>query len=784
MKPEDRIIYLEAIARLAQVHADARDADPLRTFLPLPSTGWALTSDVWVILGSRGTGKSALFHLATAGIPSLGELFDAPIPEARWLDCFSVSGYQHPEVGVLEALSDIDDQDLRGLWAALLLQRLADAGEADGVAPRVLAEVQALAPNAAATWAPGIKRMLGDLIGALDGVDAALHASGRRVFCCYDALDQISPFDGQMRRRHIRVLLALWSSLSLRHRSLRAKVFLRDDLLDPQALDFPDASKLRSRSTALQWSHEDLSRLIVRYLAREGEAVREWLGRVKQLRLRHHPRLGWLPGPMPEAVRTAFTSRIMGGAIGEGIFRVEPGRWIVGRLQDARRDISPRTTLRFFGHAGREALHRARERSSRSPILLSDRDLAASIRRTSADRVAELREEYKIVNRMENLSELRIPIRRADAEPLLSRPAALEQPPHEHPGDAVLEELVRLGVVSEYGDPAARLLDVPDIYRYGFGIGVDYSEAFRAYIMNGPESLQLLQRGDLPHVDEIIAAGDPDGSILTSAMGEALRRHYSGNTVSAVRLLETVFDLAQRRDDPTLTFEVLLLTSEVYLTLDPEAALRLLESLRALLKEHSFSARPEIEVATRVQECIALLSLHRIDDARTIAATLESSATADSSLRDHLAWIHGQIALFSGDLVDAARRASALADADDPLSRWRGYLIAASLIIMRGRSPKDYLGSAQGMLPWALSLEGVTKDQLRDTAMLAYLPACDPDMRDLLRVGAEQLAAAYLAQLDDLTLDELRIEAQREYTRDQGKARFIRATAEAAQFTR
>ena len=681
-----------------------------------------------------------------------------------------------------QATAGISDAEIFALHMEEAVRAAEAAGQSSFVPPGLL--VSAAKTNAELEAILGSHQVAFEarqarLVLALDQIDASLHAAGRRVFCCYDALDRISPFNGHMRRRHIRVLLSLWSSLSSRHRSLRAKVFLRDDLLDPKALEFPDASKLRARSASLRWSHEDLSRLIVRYLAQDGEAVLAWLRRIKQLELRPDPRLGWLPGAMPEAVRTAFTNSMTGNAIGTGIFRVEPGRWIVGRLQDAKGEISPRTTLRFFGYAGLEGLHRAREQPSRSPILLSDRDLAASIRLTSRDRVTELREEYEIVNRMENLSDLTIPIPRAEAERRLARPAALEVPRGEYPGDAVLEELERLGVVSEYGNPDARVLDVPDIYRYGFGIGVDYSEAFRSYIMNGPAALSLLQRGDLPQLDVLIAKADHDGSLILGAIKGAWERYLSGNAVAAMHLLETALDLAKRKNDPEMTFQALFFTSEVYLSFAPDAALAAIAYARALLNADPLPAQGRREAVLAIQECCALISLHRTEQARTAIDALSERAEAqDPELRDNLSWIRGQLALLSGDTVEAARYAAALVEAKYEVQQWRGYLLAASLVMMRGRAPKDCLGSAHGMLPWALSLDGLSDSQLRTAARLAYLPACAPDADDIVRKGAEQIASAYVARIDGLTLDELRVEAGQDYARDQGRELFAAAIAD------
>ena len=354
MKPEERIRCLETLECLVRVDPDDTATNPRSTFLPLTSTARALAPDVYVVLGGRGAGKTALFRMLTA--PSsrdvLGEALGLSLAQTQWLPCFSSRGDDDPDVGVLEDLAEVADLDLRSLWACLLLRRVARG--CGFPLPETLSWLAELSPHRVREWLPRARGALGEIITALDSVDRTLQGKRRTVYCCYDALDRISPFDQGMRRRHLRALLALWSSLAVRYRALIAKIFLREDLLDPAELEFPDASKLMSRAASLEWSHEDLSRLVVRYLARECDEMRAWLGRVKGLSMKQDPLLGWIPGPMPAPVRKAFTTRLVGVAIGTGIFRVETGRWITGRLQDAHRRITPRTVLRFFGRAGAE----------------------------------------------------------------------------------------------------------------------------------------------------------------------------------------------------------------------------------------------------------------------------------------------------------------------------------------------------------------------------------------------------------------------------------------------
>ncbi len=78
----------------------------------------------------------------------------------------------------------------------------------------------------------------------------------------------------------------------------------------------------------------------------------------------------------------------------------------------------------------------------------------------------ELKEEFLVVARLENLRGRTVMLSRARAIEGLSRKTQLEDE-HGSDGDQVLRTLVELGVMSERPDGR---IDVPDIYRYGFGI--------------------------------------------------------------------------------------------------------------------------------------------------------------------------------------------------------------------------------------------------------------------------------------------------------------------------
>jgi len=139
-------------------------------------------------------------------------------------------------------------------------------------------------------------------------------------------------------------------------------------------------------------------------------------------------------------------------------------RWIPNHLQDAQKRVVPRSLLVLLGHAAKEA---RKHPLTSGPRLITPLDLSAALIATSDARVGEIGEEYKLVNRLKNLKGLRLLLSQEDVVARLGEPVDGEASGLTTDGRAVLDELMRLGVVSIRAD---KRVDVPDIYRYGFGI--------------------------------------------------------------------------------------------------------------------------------------------------------------------------------------------------------------------------------------------------------------------------------------------------------------------------
>lgn len=467
MKVDLRNRLLEHFGALA---TDADTGLSAKVFLPLPQHQIALRPETVLVLGTRGAGKSALFTLIKDKGDKLARFFnDRSLTQDRWMVGFDLASPGQPAAPTVDAMARTTSSDaaLRAFWTAHLLGRLVADGVAGAVVPPRLRQAWEGRQTQPEQWLGVAEENLGGVMAALDAVEAGLGQGEKHCFATYDALDRLGDLEPQHRKRLIRALLSLWLTLANRYRWLRAKIFLRPDLFDEAESGFADASKLRPRSTSLAWDVEALFRLVARHLANDGPSpseARDWLLReVKGLRLDDRGEFGLMPSGMSEAARKSFASALAGELMGSGIKKGYTHNWIPARLKDAGGLIVPRSMLRLLSEAARHARREDRRRTSRS--LIQPVDLVAALVETSRQRVTELREEWPVVARLANLEGASMLMDRAEVEERLGRRVGQDQLSRD--GEKIFDELRRIGVLEQRVDGR---VDVPDIYRYGYGI--------------------------------------------------------------------------------------------------------------------------------------------------------------------------------------------------------------------------------------------------------------------------------------------------------------------------
>jgi hypothetical protein len=472
---------IELLSDLTALKSDEDDpvAQSPKWFLPLEAHARALRPETLVVRGGRGAGKSALFqflgHLQKD--PSLASTMPdlvMPVESLTWCDGFG-SGSVHPSlevIGVFDRTASDDDQR-RFFWFAWLCVRLSIATGAPlpdgpgralcgGKPPTNLEQNAARDPQVLA--AVGRKDLVA-LSAWMDGLERGLTAA---VVMTYDRLDRIGSTSGT-RQQMTASLLAMWLSLADRYRRIRPKIFVREDLFQSSLARFPDASKLEARSVSLEWRVEDLYRVLIKHMANTSDLLKSWIeSSSRGIPLVSSGALGWVPPrTLPETgpgSQKHFVDHLAGEMMGSGPKKGHTYRWIPNRLQDAHARAVPRSFLGLVRNAATFAINRGP--SAQYLRLLAPVELAGALDNTSRLRAKEIEEEFPVVARLENLRGKIVMLARKVAVEALSKPLAKDDQ-YGTDGELVLQTLIDLGVMSERSDGK---IDVPDIYRYGFGI--------------------------------------------------------------------------------------------------------------------------------------------------------------------------------------------------------------------------------------------------------------------------------------------------------------------------
>lgn len=429
---------------------------PETLYLP-PSHLKALRLDAHVVVGARGVGKS--FWTSALQSESLRDLLGTAASELQGVDVRI--GFGNKEDMNCYPNPDAFSQFLGGggdpydLWRAVVLRWVAQRQE---VAIPI------------AKWAETVAWLKDEPEAAAKLMQQPRNWRGLIVF---DALDRTSN-DWQRMDDIVRGVLraTLWLKS---FPGLYAKVFLREDQAERTVFNFPDASKLVATKAELVWARHDLHGMLwQRFLNAPGvygERMRTLCPHVKHDDVWH---VATVMKSETEAQRGAF-EKLAGPWMGRDKRRGVPYTWSVGHLADGRGLTSPRSFLAAI----RQAAEDSNERYLQHEFALHYESIKRGIQKASEIRVQEMAEDYPWVPAVLSvLSGMNVPcdfeqIREqwtksfpGGAEGMTSARLPAQHLDRGWPG--VREDLQRLGLMETKKDGR---VDMPDLYRVGFGLG-------------------------------------------------------------------------------------------------------------------------------------------------------------------------------------------------------------------------------------------------------------------------------------------------------------------------
>ncbi len=429
----------------------------------------ALTREAVLVVGARGVGKS--FWTAALSDDVLRQQIGESVHELATTTIYvghaaKSSIRTYPDRDTFQTLIS-NGHSPYTVWRAVVLRWLAQVTKQ---------QIPEESWNATAQWVAENPEQFARIT---ESANAQLASTNQFGLIIFDALDRTS-HEWDIMNGIVRDLmqLALW----LRDFSrLRAKIFLRPDQMERTVTSFVDASKILATRAELTWERHDLHAMLWQRLInapeQHGECLRSVMTSV--LPPTEMPRSGdaWLlpPALIAEApYQRRLFEALAGDKMGKDARRGVPYVWSVSHLADGHGWTSPRSFLAaIFGAAEDSA-----QRYGEYPLALHYESLKRGIQKASQIRVGQVAEDDPwVTEAMQPLKGLNVPCDYESfkaawetAFPHGPRDITSEHLPPQHveSWDGIRKDLERLGIFVTRKDSR---IDMPDLYRVGFGLG-------------------------------------------------------------------------------------------------------------------------------------------------------------------------------------------------------------------------------------------------------------------------------------------------------------------------
>lgn len=417
----------------------------LETFVKTDFVNRATSSSVPVVIGRKGTGKTALFRWLVDRSPGAIVLLAPAKLREEWQP--SVDGFK----AAAEMLKKRDGE-WREFWlvySCLACHRQLDEQSRIGLVPSALRDALSNVIANESDTITAIERILTVPGGSLQAgewlksLDATI---GTERLILVDGLDSgfgSSATERDRRTQAVEGLFIFLTDRAERLKHLRFKILLREDIW--RKLRFENKSHLFGRSVRLAWDNQaDYLTIILRQALRSKTFV-DLVGHDDEARV------------VGEQERADAVYRMWSMLVGErmkGGNTTYTANWVWNRLADANNDRGPRALLQLFQNASvwerREHRTTPYERS-----ILRPRALIASLDTVSGEALGALLEEFP------------------ELEPMRQKLSELEKTPVWAEELSGLRDTVALarevGLVSVYEGTESEPIRyrVPDIYRIG-----------------------------------------------------------------------------------------------------------------------------------------------------------------------------------------------------------------------------------------------------------------------------------------------------------------------------
>lgn len=388
-------VLLETLSRMGSSgRAESESAERFcRMFYPPKEQIGALDPDVTLVLGPRGSGKTALFRALTQFELS-GTLSDLNqkariLPHCDWHAVELFTDKMFPNQTQLRTFFEtgrLTEDQGHNFWQGLLIRSLWP--KLDPRAKKELARLH----NAESTTDAIMEvsnALANEASGALDRLDNSLEVDGRLLFIGFDELDLLVHRNG----RAAATLVSFWASRWRRWKGIRAKLFLRSDIYRRFVGEGgADLAKLSANRFMLKWSDESLMAMLVkRILNTDFPAWKRFLHILKRDVVENQLLGVSLISEKPSDLYRVVHA-ILGPYMGANRKKGASEKWILEHIKDCQGNASPRSLVRMFESAA--DLQMAQPNNAQTNIIVDPAFIRQALTRVSNDHVSASVDEW------------------------------------------------------------------------------------------------------------------------------------------------------------------------------------------------------------------------------------------------------------------------------------------------------------------------------------------------------------------------------------------------------
>jgi hypothetical protein len=478
LRKDTQKLLLDHLSNLGYGQSESEDQTHFaRNLYPVTQHLRAFDPDVVLVVGDRGTGKSALFRAVFKSnlLSQLGPF----VPELRlpnndtghikWLPGYPL-GSQFPDPRGLRNVINSPGKAVE-TWFAYLVRVLQD--ELHDASLKELFQIPGGDPDSVLET---FNKLANKPLLSLDSLDQKLEKENSWIFIGYDELDTLGGYDWEAMTKTVRGLIAFWSSYTRRWQRIRAKIFLRSDLFRRHAgLGGADLAKLAANRVELTWNNKNLFAMLIKRIANKSEELHEYCKAARiPFKKEKHTTFGYIPGLNQAEDARPLIERLIGKYMGKNKRKGQSFNWVLDHLRDGKKCVTPRLLVRLFEQAAIK--ERDNPRAS-SPSLFRPVSIRQALDDVSTDHVAQaISSEWPWLDGIKHRIKKNklVPWTRTELQKLLdenwdaswNNQTQDSKPPA--PGSReLIDYLIELGIFRER---SPERIDVPDIYLSGLGL--------------------------------------------------------------------------------------------------------------------------------------------------------------------------------------------------------------------------------------------------------------------------------------------------------------------------